>query len=44
MKRKLMNYQMGIIQTKNNGINYTYKLESGICKVHGAIEILKNMD
>ncbi len=44
MNRKLMNYQMGIIQTEKDGIKYTYKLETGICKVHGAIEILKNMD
>lgn len=44
IKRKLVNYKMGIIQKSDNSIVYTYKLEKGICRVHGAIEILKNMN
>ncbi len=42
--KNVENYQMGIIQEENGRITYTYKLLKGICNVHGAIEILKNMD
>lgn len=44
IKRSVTNYKMDIIQKEDNSITYTYVLKKGICNIHGAVEILKNMN
>jgi len=43
---KIRNYKMGVEYTDTNegGYRFTYKLETGISKIQGAMKILKDMD
>lgn len=41
---RIGNYQMVVKQNKDNGkLEYTYKIKPGISKLHGGVEILKEM-
>ena len=40
---KIRNYQMAVIQGENT-IQYTYKVERGISKVRGGLQVLREMD
>lgn len=43
--QKIRNFKMGVEYTDmNEGYRFTYKLETGISKIQGAIKILKDMD
>lgn len=41
--KRIRNYKMDISQDEDGNIKYTYVLKPGICKIEGAIEILKTM-
>ena len=43
-KHNMRNYKMNVKRTEDGKIKYTYKIKEGICKIKGALEILKNMD
>ena len=40
----MRNYKMNVKRTEDGKIKYTYKIKEGVCKIKGALEILKNMD
>jgi hypothetical protein len=40
----ICNYKMDVDQGDNGKLNFSYKLKPGICNIHGAIEILKEME
>ena len=42
--KRIRNYKMDIRQDEDGNIKYTYTLKPGICKIEGAIEILKTMN
>ena len=42
--KRIRNYKMDIQQDEDGNIQYTYILKPGVCKIEGAVEILKNMD
>jgi hypothetical protein len=43
--KKIQNYKMGVQPTDaTGGYRFTYKLETGISKIQGAMKILKDMD
>ena len=44
IQKKIKNYQTEVAQSKDGTIKYKYKLKPGICRIQGAIEVLKNMN
>ena len=42
--KRIRNYKMDIIQDVDGNIEYTYVMKPGVCKIEGAIEILKTMN
>lgn len=40
----IQNYQMNVVQDKNDKLIYTYKLKKGISRIQGAIKILEQME
>jgi hypothetical protein len=44
IQKKIKNYQTEVAQSKDGSIKYKYKLKPGICRIQGAIEVLKNMN
>ena len=40
----IQNYQMNVVQDKNDKLIYTYKLRKGISRIQGAIKILEQME
>lgn len=42
-KTNIKNYQMIARELENDDIEYTYQLKTGICKIQGAIVVLKEM-
>jgi len=44
-RKKIKNFRMGATENSLSGsITYSYKLEKGICRIQGAIDILRKMD
>tara|TARA_E500000178_G_C17019019_1_gene754502 strand:- start:126 stop:1973 length:1848 start_codon:yes stop_codon:yes gene_type:complete len=41
--KQIQNYQMYVIEDKNEQLTYTYKLKKGVSKIQGAIRILEQM-
>jgi hypothetical protein len=42
--KHIRNYRMDVERTEEGKLNYKYKIQPGICRIQGAIEILKSMD
>jgi DNA mismatch repair ATPase MutS len=42
--KRIRNYKMDITQDEDGNIKYTYMLKPGICKIEGAVEILKTLN
>ena len=42
--KEFKNYKMEVLQDDGGKIEYTYKMKSGISKIHGAIRILEDMN
>lgn len=44
IQRRIRNFKTEVIQNEDGSIKYKYKLTPGICRIQGAIEVLKNMN
>ena len=43
-KTKIKNYKMMVVKKHDGSIQYLYKIKKGICKIEGAVNVLKQMN
>jgi hypothetical protein len=44
IQRRIRNFQTDVVKNEDGSLKYNYKLKPGVCRIQGAIEVLKNMN
>ena len=44
IQRRIRCFQTDVVQNEDGSLKYKYKIKPGICRIQGAIEVLKNMN